>query len=118
MIDRRRLVRDLLHLLSARHSASEAYALLQSLPSKREDLTLLCNEILLALRDLLVLKQSDKAPLCFFSDREEAELLAYRRTSPELLQLMENTNRAIDELSANANVRLTTANLAVRYGLL
>ena len=85
---------------------------------KREELASLLQAILSCLRDLLLCKQTDGAPLCFFADREEAFALSYRFTTPELLSLCECVSAAQDQLLANANIRLLLISLATRCGLL
>jgi DNA polymerase-3 subunit delta' len=115
---RRENVRTLLRLTSTRHTALDALSFMQSLPQKREELIPQCSETLVALRDLLLAKQSESAPLCFFAEREEAEDLAYRFTTPELLRLADALEESISALRANANVRLTVTALAVSFGIL
>ena len=85
---------------------------------KREELALLLQAFLACLRDLLLCKQTDGAPLCFFADREEAFALSYRFTTPELLSLCECVSAAQDQLRANANIRLLLIAFATRCGLL
>ena len=77
-----------------------------------------CDEILLCLRDLLLCKQTENAPLCFFADREEACALSYGFTTPALLSLCEELCVAIDRLRRNANMRLTMTALGKSCGLL
>ena len=82
-----------------------------ALPQKREGLGEQCNEMLLCLRDLLLLKQTENAPLCFFFDRDEALSLAYSLTTPRLLTLCDSVSRAIEALRRNVNVRLALMTL-------
>lgn len=70
----------------------------------------LCDELAtvsLALRDLIVLKKSDDAPLCFWRDRADASELAWRYTLSGLFALYDKVCAASDALSRNANIRLT-----------
>ena len=102
-----------------RHQASAALVFLRTLvAAKRDDLIDTLNTLLLCLRDLLLIKQTENAPLCFFFDREEAATLAYEFTTPSLLALCEQVTAACDQLRRNANVRLTLTALAVNAGLL
>ena len=91
---------------------------LKTVSTKRDELIQQLNGVLLCLRDLLLCKQTENAPLCFFADREEAFSLSYRFTTPDLLSLYECIERACDRLRANANVRLTLTALAVDCGML
>ena len=76
------------------------------------------NLTLLALRDLLLLKRSETAPLCFFSDREDALARSSRFPTGTLLRLCDAVDTAIDRLRANGNVRLILTELGTDSGLL
>ena len=119
IVTRRATAREFVRLCLERHQASATVVFLRPLLSaKRDDLTETLNTLLLCLRDLLLIKQSENAPLCFFTDREEAASLAYGFTSPNLLSLCEHVTTACDQLQRNANVRLTLTAFAVNAGLL
>jgi hypothetical protein len=91
---------------------------LATLGQKRDELSEQLTVILTCLRDLLLCKQTDRAPLCFFTDREEALSLSYGFTTPTLLALCDCVQTAIDRLGVNANVTLTLTSLAVDAELL
>ena len=71
-----------------------------------------------ALRDLLLLKKTDNAPLCFYEDAEEATELSTRYTSLSLLKLYDAAETAKRDLQANANVKLALTNMLLNAGLL
>ena len=105
--------------ISAEHRGSvEALRLLHGFGQKRDEVLANLTAIEVCLRDLLLFKQTESAPLCFFTDREEASALAYRFTTPELLRICEALLDAEEQLRKNANVRLTVTSLAVNAGLL
>ena len=116
--EQRHIAVEFVQLCHEKRNSAAALRVLNKMPKKRDELIGQCNEILLCLRDLLVCKQLDNAPLCFFSDNEEAVTLAYAFTTPALLSLCNSVQEAIDKLRANANVRLTLTSLAVACGLL
>ena len=118
LIERRATAKEFVRLCSERKNAASALRFINSLGQKRDVLTVQFSSVLLCLRDLLLCKQTDEPPLCFFADHEEAHALAYRFTTPELLDLCNAINEAIDRLRVNANVRLTLTAMAVRAGLL
>ncbi len=118
LLERRNAAREFVRLCSSRVSAADVLAYLQTLPQKRDELTDLFCELLFCLRDLLLCKQTENAPLCFFSDREEACTLAYGFTTPALLSVCESVQAATERLRMNANVRLTEISLARDCGLL
>lgn len=110
--------RAFLRLSSTRGSAADTLLFLNSLGSKREELVAQFNSFLLALRDLLLCKQTENPPLCFFADPEEAHGLAETFTAPGLLALADCANDAIAQFRINANVRLTMTSFAVAAKLL
>lgn len=118
IIARRDMARSFVRLVTSRRNGAEAMRFLNGLGQKRDELTEQFSTILFCLRDLLLLKQTENAPLCFFADREEALALAYSFTTPELLALCDKISLACDNLRKNANVRLTLTSLAVNTGLL
>ncbi len=118
IVERRRLSREFISLCKTGHNSAAALRFLGSLSQKRDELTEQCNELLLCLRDLLLCKQTESAPLCFFADREEACALAYAFTTPALLHYADCISAALEKLRQNANVRLTLTTLAADCGLL
>ena len=115
---RRQIARSFVHLCAARKNAVATMRFLATLAQKRDELSEQLTAILICLRDLLLCKQTEQAPLCFFTDREEALSLSYGFTTPTLLALCDCVQGAIDQLRANANVNLTLTALANRAELL
>lgn len=115
---RRGIAKNLIKIASERRNGATTMRLLSSLGQKRDELVAQLQACILCLRDLLILKQAESAPLCFFADREEASAMAYQFTTPELLRLCDSTTEAIDMLGKNANVRLTLTTFAMHAGLL
>lgn len=86
-------------------------ALLPTLSSKRNELTLQLDYISLALRDLILLKKTEGAPLCFYADREHALEVSDKLSERRLISVSELVLNARDALQRNANVNLTTVNM-------
>ncbi|MBQ9784951.1 MAG: DNA polymerase III subunit [Clostridia bacterium] len=118
IVVRRLAAKEFVRLASGTRNSVAVMRYLNGLPQKREDLIGQCNEILTCLRDLLLCKQTESAPLCFFSDREEACAAAYGFTTPALLKLCDCVLKTISRLQMNANVRLTLTELATACELL
>jgi DNA polymerase-3 subunit delta' len=118
ILAQRQCAREFIRLCAGRRNGMATIRFLKTLSAKRDELIQQLNGILLCLRDLLLCKQTENAPLCFFADREEAFSLSYRFTTPDLLSLYESIDRACDRLRANSNVRLTLTALAVESGML
>ena len=116
--DRREIAKSFARLCASPKNAGETMRFLNSLGTRRDELIEQYGTILICLRDLLLCKQTENAPLCFFSDREEAASLAYSFTTPTLLSLCDSVSDATDRLRANANVRLTVVAMAQQCNLL
>ncbi len=119
ILEARSAARELVRLAAdSRVGSASALRAVLSMGQKRDRIILQCREILSCLRDLILTKQTDDPPLCFFPNREEAAALAYHFTTPKLLQLSDSIRAATDRLTANANVRLTLITLALDCGLI
>ena len=118
LFDRRELARTFARLCASPKNTGETMRFLNSLGTRRDELIEQLSAVLLCLRDLLLCKQTENAPLCFFSDREEASSLSYTFTTPALLSLCDSVSDATDRLRANANVRLTVIAMAQSCNLL
>ncbi len=110
ILENRRIAKDFINLASGKLNRDKL-ELVSSLGTKRHEICDRLYYIQNALRDLILLKKSDDAPLCFYADRDEACELSTRFTSKKLLMLFQATEQAIDDLSRNSNIRLTTVNM-------
>ena len=97
-------------MLSSRskRGAIEAISLFSN---KRAEVLKQINFLQYAIRDLLLLKKHDEAPLCFFEDIETANELSTHFTATGLFALYDASVTAVSDLEANANVRLTVMNM-------
>lgn len=111
VIERRRLAKSFISAFLPSVSASERLQIISLFPQKREDAAAVLSSASDALRDLIVLKKSDSAPLLFWPDREEALDISCRFSLSGLLSLREKTDGASMMLERNANLRLTLLNL-------
>ena len=107
----RESVRGFVNTMLGDRTGEAVTELLESMPQKREELQALLDGAGLALRDLLLLKKCESAPLCFYSDREEALGVSDLRPAGYILKIYENCLSAGDALLHNANVRLTATRL-------
>ncbi len=100
---------------------SNKVAALESISSfgtKRSEVCRQLSFLQSALRDLLLLKKCETAPLCFFERRDDAIELSTNFTAHTLLSLYDASLIAMDDLEANANVRLTLMNMLQSAGLI
>ena len=108
---RRELAAKFVEAFATKAPSSDRARLILEFSPKRDDVISELGSVALALRDLIVLKKSEDAPLCFYSDREAAIDLSYRFTIASLLRLYNRVDEASVSLSRNANVRLTLTSL-------
>ncbi len=111
VLERRRLA---LEFVSAAVHASGSLSILSTVfkfPQKRDALRDQLLTVSDAIRDLILLKKSDNAPLVFFADRNEAIELCDRVSLPFLFRLGECVRKALDDNARNANVRLALTQL-------
>ena len=72
-----------------------------------------------AIRDLTVLKKDENAPLCFYTDREQALALSDRTTLERLVRCYDAVNDALRRIALlNGNIRLTLLRAFSDAGLL
>jgi len=114
----RRLALDVVEKMKPSVAYSGLYTALSSLPSAREDFREALELIINALRDLILIKQSSKAPLLFFTDRERAKNLSRNITLKRLLSLYDFTRGALDDATKNVSVGTIISDLGVKIKLI
>lgn len=117
LFEERAIAERILSLLSC-PGRGEVLELVSSLGNKRADILKYLVSVQYAVRDLILLKKTDSAPLCFFPNREQAQELSTRYTSDSLFALYDSLRGASDELEANSNVRLTLLNMVQKARLI
>ena len=85
----------------------ELARLVATLPTKQDELLPILISAETLLRDLILLKESDEATLCFYSDREKAIELSYSTSLSTLLSLYSKIEKTKDTIQRNANIKLT-----------
>lgn len=114
----RNLTNDIISAAIRPKGASNGIQLLSRFSSKRDQLSRQLSVTADAIRDLMVLKKSDTAPLCFYSDRDSAIELSDSVSSILLFKLYEALCEAQEEINQNANVKLCLMKLASKIGIL
>lgn len=112
--DRRALAMSFIEALKINGTGGHVLSLLPKFSQKRDELTLQLECINSALRDLILLKKSENAPLRFFFDREKALDLSGFFFEKKLISAFELIREAQDSLSRNSNVRLTMIDLLAK----
>ncbi len=90
------------------------------MPETRDELSELLRMAGEIIRDLVLLKCDDNAPMTFFTPdrRNEAIMLSDSTAMSALLSYREAVFEAVDSLSANAGIKVVRAELSLRLGLL
>lgn len=105
--------------LTSRERASRMIAIGNSIGNKRDEVCDLLLTIETALRDLMMLKKEENAPLLFYPDREEALALSDRIGAATLMRLYEACEEARCAIFIrNANIRLAYMDLVLQAGLI
>ena len=117
IFEQRGIAKSIISMLSRTNKVGAIEAI-PSFGSNRKDVSRQLSLLQLALRDLILLKKCEEAPLCFFEDRETAYELSTSFTTKGLLSLYDATRTALDDLDLNSNVRLTLMNMMQNAGLL
>lgn len=115
---RRALCTELIDAAVHQKRARTILPLLSRFSNKRELLQEQLLSLSLALRDLILLKKSDSAPLTFYADRDRATELCDRVSISFLYRFYEAVGMASEENAKNANVRLLLMKMAQNADLL
>lgn len=101
-----------------RASYSELYLALKELPTKKDELKDTLENVLGALRDLLLLKHDKGAPLVFFTSREDGIAIASEIPAKRIAAIYDVVRDSLDDLAKNVNVNAITTCLGVRIKLI
>ncbi len=93
---------------------SQIHLAIDALPDKRTELISRLEEIICALRDLIVLKEDKEARLIFFTSRENALSSSGSADTKRLLALYDSFSEALDQCQKNANVGGLLTSLSAR----
>ena len=117
---RRELVREWIQAcLTNRERGSRMIALGNALGSKRDEVSDWFLTLESALRDLMMLKKEENAPLLFYTDREEALALSDRLSASTLMHFYEACEDArCAVFIRNANIRLTFMDFILKAGMI
>lgn len=91
--------------------STDMLGLLSRFGTKREEVLLVLSDVQHALRDLMLLKRTENAPLCFYTDTEATLALCDAISMQALLSFFEAVEACRKQLLRNANVRLSLTSL-------
>ena len=105
---------NIIRSLTGRARYSDIYAAASALPTKRAELSLALERLILAVRDLIAVKYNKNAKLLFFASSESAEECAKDLSVKRLLGIYDAINEAHDACAKNANVQNLIATLVAK----
>lgn len=110
--EERTLASSLLSLLTPGKEKFKLYSALQTLPSKRSEFSRSLLMILDGLRDLILSKYTDNAPLLFYTDKAEVEALASRIGYARLFRFYDAFTDARNKSEMNGNMTAVISELS------
>lgn len=110
-LEKRKLAKEFVLTALNKSSHERALEFLRRFSPKRDTLIQELRLIHTALRDLILLKKTDNAPLCFYESYDSALEVCELTSTAKLFFLIELVNSASDNISRNANVKLTLISL-------
>jgi DNA polymerase-3 subunit delta' len=111
IVARRELASAFVEQQTGKWDSTQALTLMSRMGSKREEIIPVLEGVQTALRDLALLKRTENAPLCFYTDRERALEICDRASLQGILSLAERVQHCRKSLLRNANVRLSLTTL-------
>ena len=113
LIDKRRFASEVIthSLRSGRRDTAGSMELISGFGTVREEVTSVLAMMQSALRDLILLKKSDSAPLLFYANRAQAQEFSQTSSMAALHALLLATEYTRNRILRNANVKLALSEL-------
>lgn len=111
---KRDLVMSFIQALPKKTPFSKLYAACMALPTKRDELRDVLEEIRIAIRDLIVVKLATDTPMAFFLTESVAEEISSGMNQKRLITVYDIVTSAIEDLDKNVVVATLLTDMAVR----
>ena len=116
--ERRELTLELVKKLGQSTPFSELYLATKELPTGRVEFKETLEELLSALRDLILIRYDNEAPLTFFTSRLQAKEIAEKTNTKRLFSVYDVIKATLEDNAKNANISASIANLAAQIKLI
>ena len=116
--ERRELAESLVKKFSQGTPFSELYLAIKELPTGRVEFKETLEELLLALRDLILTKYDRHAPLVFFASESAAREISGKINTKRLFGIYDIVKKTLEDNAKNANIGAAIANLAAAIKLI
>ena len=97
---------------------SVLYSAIKELPTKKDELSEALENLMVALRDLILLKFDKESSCLFFTSREKGLAICSEHSSKRLIAIYDVVKDSLDDLSKNANVNAMITCLGARIKLI
>ncbi len=97
---------------------SELYTELLKLSGSKSDFIDSLEELMSAIRDLILLKKDKSAPMLFYTDREKATATSERISQQRLLKIYDTIKNALEDAAKNVSVSVIISNLGAKIKLI
>ncbi len=116
--ERREITSALVSAFKTNAPYSELYLATKELPTSRVEFREALEELLLAIRDLILLRYDKNAGLLYFTSRKEAEELSLSMNTKRLFSIYDLIRQTLEDNAKNANISAQIANLAAKIKLI
>ena len=111
LTEERKIVTDILSCVNSRARYANLHEATARLSTKRQELAEELTSLILAIRDLIVVKEDEDAPLCFWGDCDSVAEIAATFSLRCLFTVYDALRDARLQLSQNANVHVVITSL-------
>ena len=118
LAEMRRTTRLILEAIKPGTPYSRLYLAIKELPTKKDELLTYLEDVLVALRDLILLKHDKNAPLLHFTDPADAESMAKLISAKRLIAIYDTVTDACEDLSKNVNANALVTSLGAKIKLI
>lgn len=116
--ERREMALGLVQKFGQNTPFSELFLATKELPTGRVEFKEALEELLLALRDLILVKYDRNAPLVFFTSHESAREISGKMNTKRLFGIYDVLKKTLEDNAKNANIGAAIANLAAQIKLI
>ena len=116
--EERRIIEQILYAMQAGESFTKIHSALSMLPQSKAEFSDSVETLITAIRDIILLRLSENAPLVFYSSKSEAVKLASAMETKRLISLYDIISAALADISKNVPVSTIVADVSAKIKLL
>ena len=113
LIQMHAVIVEVLRAASPKEQYTRMYSAIAAFPTTRQELADTLSLFMLAIRDLVVVRRTDNAPLCFFENRGTAMVISESMNLKTIINMGDIASRACTSVLSNANIALVLSDLGV-----